>query len=411
MAYLISKPSVSPSGRIILPSSKSISNRLLIIDALTGSGGVLNNLAESDDTLLMKRALQTRNMEKNTGPAGTAMRFLTAFYAAGNQEVILTGSERMKKRPIGELVGALVKMGADISYLGEPGFPPLKIRGRTLKGGSLSVDGSISSQFISALLMIAPMIKNGLDLELQGELVSASYIRMTLELMRQWGAEYAWKDNRINIPEGRYQSRSYTVESDWSAASYWYAITALADKASFELPGLFKNSLQGDAVVSELFSKLAVKTEYLQEGVRISRNADGKTPEFIQFDFTLCPDLVQTLVPVLCASGIKFHFTGTRTLLIKETNRIFALQRELKKFGYNLKGGRDGSFLEWSGEVSRKDPDGIVETYHDHRMAMAFAPLCLKFGKIVIKDPEVVTKSYPAYWSELKRAGFGIDEI
>jgi len=411
MKFKISKPRGTISGEIYLPASKSISNRLLIMEALAEERAELINLAESDDTMLLKKALHSDNNIIDIGHAGTAMRFLTAYYASGNRDVILTGSERMKSRPIGELVDALCFLGGKIKYLGSPGFPPLKIKGTCLRSGVLSVDSSISSQFISALLMIAPRIRNGLEIELKGKIASGTYIRMTLELMKQWGIDYSWTGNRIKVYEGHYKTGSYTVESDWSAGSYWYAIACLSDGAVLNLPFLFRESLQGDAVVSELFKKLLVDTNYVSGGVTISKKLADKHPDRMVLDFTLCPDLVQTMATVLCASGIHFHFTGTETLIIKETDRIRALQKELGKLGFLLRTDEAGTFLEWNGEIYEPDPSPEIDTFNDHRMAMAFAPLALKFGTVVIKDPMVVTKSYPHFWEDLRKIGFGVKEI
>lgn len=410
MKFIISKPSGPIKEKIILPSSKSISNRLLIIDALSGGKADLSNLSDSDDTLLMKKALQSGSNVKDIGHAGTAMRFLTAFYASGKEEVILTGSDRMKQRPVGALVEALLQLGADIEYVDVKGFPPLKIKGTRLKGGSLSIDGSVSSQFISALLMISPMMKDGLELELKGHIVSGSYIRMTLELMKQWGVQYSWIGNVIKLSEGEYKSDRFSVESDWSASSYWYAIAALSDEADITLPFLFRNSLQGDSLVSELFDDLDINTAFSPDSITISKGREGAYAK-LNLDFTVCPDLVQTLAVVLCAMGIEFHFTGTQTLRIKETDRISALQKELQKFGFLLQTNSEGSFLDWSGEMCEAQSDPEIETYHDHRMAMAFAPLALKFGTVTIKDPMVVTKSYPDFWEDLKRVGFNVEEL
>ena len=410
MKFIISKPSGPIKEKIILPSSKSISNRLLIIDALSGGKADLSNLSDSDDTLLMKKALQSGSNIKDIGHAGTAMRFLTAFYASGKEEVILTGSDRMKQRPVGALVEALLQLGADIEYVDVKGFPPLKIKGCKLKGGRLTIDGSVSSQFISALLMISPMMKDGLELELKGNIVSGSYIRMTLELMKQWGVQYSWIGNVIKLGEGEYKSERFSVESDWSASSYWYAIAALSDEADITLPFLFRNSLQGDSLVSELFDDLDINTAFSPDSITISKKREGAYAK-LKRDFTVCPDLVQTLAVVLCAMGIEFHFTGTQTLRIKETDRISALQKELQKFGFLLQTNSEGSFLDWSGEMCEAQSDPEIETYHDHRMAMAFAPLALKFGTVTIKDPMVVTKSYPDFWKDLKRVGFNVEEL
>ncbi|MFZ5939461.1 MAG: 3-phosphoshikimate 1-carboxyvinyltransferase [Bacteroidota bacterium] len=410
MQYQIAVSSRSIQEVIQLPASKSISNRLLIIRALSGSSGELINLADSDDTRLMLEALESDSAGKNTGHAGTAMRFLTAYYSALSCQVTLTGSERMKQRPIGELVGALRSLGAQIQYLENEGYPPLSISGGKMKGGEVTVNGAISSQFISALLMIGPVLPGGLTLRLEGEVVSGSYIRMTLALMEKFGARVEWTADRIRIGEGAYRMYPYTVESDWSAAAFWYSIMLLSGDSQIALPFLYAGSLQGDSVLAEMFKPLGIETAFGPEGVILSKTGE-EFPEVFTFDFTECPDLVQAVAAALCAKGIRFHFTGTRTLRIKETDRIFALQEELGKLGFLLVSNKEGSFLSWEGDRLPAVNTPVIGTYHDHRMAMAFAPLSLVIPKIIIDDPMVVTKSYPGFWSDLMKAGFRILEV
>ncbi len=376
------------------------------------------------------------------------MRFLTAFFSTQKGEVVLTGSHRMKERPIGPLVDALRSLGADISYTEKEGFPPLKISGRELEGGEIAIDGGVSSQFISALLMTAPTMKRGLRLELQGEVVSASYIKMTLALMRECGVESLWSGNHIAIPRGKYRHGKYRVEADWSAASYWYAMAFLENRGRVELAGLREGSLQGDSALVEIFGRLGMKTvfdgekvvleggggpeqveqpgkpsqqknyqdgeglhEKSQEGSGLQEESgDGSGQEekakIFEYDFTNCPDIVQSMAVALCLKGIPYRFTGTQTLKIKETDRIVALQTEMRKLGYLLEADETGAWLSWNREMCTPDADPVIATYHDHRMAMAFAPAALVRGGILIEDPGVVTKSYPDFWKDLERAGF-----
>jgi 3-phosphoshikimate 1-carboxyvinyltransferase len=408
MKYVISGPSSPPQDTIYIPSSKSISNRMLIMQALSREPIDLHNLSSSDDTRLMQEALASKGPEKDIGHAGTAMRFLTAFYAVKQQRTLLTGSQRMQERPVGPLVDALTGLGARINYLGKAGYPPLDIRGGLENGGSLQVDGGISSQFISALMMIGPMLKGGLRIHLNGEVVSATYIQMTLELMRTGGILAKYFERDIHIQEGSYRFDSFTVESDWSAASYWYQVAALIPGSRILLPHLEEKSLQGDSVLQELFVPMGVQSEFTDVGLEV-RSEGAPLEELYRRDFTGCPDLVQTCAATLCALGIPFHFTGTRTLRVKETDRVAALQAELGKLGYTLQADEKGDWIQWDGNRAQQRGEVLIETYHDHRMAMSFAPLAHVFGEISIHDPMVVTKSYPTYWKDLEKAGFHIN--
>ena len=367
-------------------------------------------LSDSDDTITMIENLNSDKKTKNVGHAGTAMRFLASYYALFPGEIILTGSDRMKDRPIGELVDNLRKLGADITYIGKKNYPPLLIKGGKLKGGSLSVDGSISSQFISSLLMIAPLLPKGLEIKLTGNIISASYINLTLQLMKRTGIKYSWKKNLIQVEEGNYQGGNIQVEPDWTAASYWYEIAALANDSDIFLSGLTGDSLQGDSELANIFENLGIRSEYEEKGVRLIKTS--LSVSHLEYDFTLNPDLVQTLVPACVILRIPFRFTGTQSLRIKETDRILALQTEMKKFGVKIDFNDSGEWIAWNGKSAFKNnPDVIIDTYHDHRMAMAFAPLAIKTGEIWIRDPLVVTKSYPAFWENLLSTGFKVIEI
>jgi 3-phosphoshikimate 1-carboxyvinyltransferase len=409
MIYSIKNSTSKVKGSLSLPTSKSISNRLLIMSALSGGKLVARDLSDSDDTAVMLRILGTSAHEHNAGHAGTAMRFLTAWFSFIPGEVILTGSERMKNRPIGVLVDLLRQLGAGISYMEKEGYPPLKIIGGSLKGGSYSISGEISSQYISAILMIAPCLKGGLELKLTGKIVSESYIELTLHLMNRAGIKYSRKKNSITVEEGHYRAGIYYTEPDWSAASYWYEMAAIAEDSGIFIKGLQTDSLQGDAAVAGIFESLGVKTVFEKEGAFIVRTDRSRGP--FEFDFSLNPDIVQSVVPVCVLREIPFRFTGTQTLRIKETDRIKALYDELRKFGVELKYPETGEWISWDARskfIPKKDV--LINTYDDHRMAMAFAPLCLRTGSILINDPGVVSKSYPGYWDDLKKCGFEISQ-
>lgn len=410
MKYLVSKSEPSLKGRIVLPSSKSIANRALIIHALSFSPYPIENLSDSDDTRVMEKVFNSNSNQFDIGHAGTAMRFLTAFLSQIVGEWTITGSDRMKQRPIGILADALTKLGARIEYLENDGFPPLKIYGSHLKGCVLELDGSISSQYISALLMIAPTLEGGLTLRLKNKITSRPYIEMTLKLMEQFGVQYVWKGNEIRIPEQKYVARPFSVEADWSGASYWYEMAVLADEVDLELIGLRTPSLQGDAVLAQWFEQLGIQTSATEKGSRLTKN--GKVlPKFLQLNFIENPDVAQTFAVLCVMKQIQFHFTGLETLKIKETNRIAALQDELAKFGAQLTEPANGE-LKWDGTYPmEKQLLPEIETYHDHRMALAFAPACISSGQIAILDPMVVTKSYPGYWDDLKKVGFEVSSI
>lgn len=406
MRYKLSAPSVVKTT-IQLPASKSISNRALIINALARGTTPPCNLSDCDDTLVMIKALAENNETIDIMAAGTAMRFLTAYLSTVQGTHILTGTERMQQRPIQILVNALRELGAQIEYAGKEGFPPLRIHGTELKGNELTLKGNVSSQYISALLMIGPVLKNGLRLHLTGEIISLPYINLTLQLMKEFGAKAAWTSgNSIEVAPQPYTPVSFMVESDWSAASYWYQIAALSEQAEIELMGLFRNSYQGDSRGAEVFSRLGITTEFTHEGVLLKKS--NRLVEQLNEDFVDIPDLAQTFAVTCCLLGIPFRFTGLQSLKIKETDRIFALKAELRKLGYLLQDVQD-SILIWDGERCQPEAQPVIQTYEDHRMAMAFAPAALRFPEMRIAEPQVVTKSYPAYWEHLQQAGFQID--
>lgn len=408
MQYKIETPKTI-NTIVKLPTSKSISNRALILKALSKKSYEIENLSNCDDTNVMVEAFEGKSNLIDVKAAGTSMRFLTAYLSRTPGDWIITGTERMKERPINVLVDALISLGAKIEYLGKLGYPPLKIKGSALDGGEIYLSGEVSSQFISALLMIAPTMTKGLTIHLEGNVISVPYIKLTLGMMAQFGVKSYWEDAAtIKIyPEG-YKGVPYRVEADWSAASYWYEILALAESGKVKLEGLFPDSMQGDSKVAELFLDLGVQTEFVEGGILLTKT--NRMTKKMFHDFVNQPDLAQTFAVTCCMMNIPFMFTGLQTLKIKETDRIEALKNELKKLGFVLKDSMD-SILEWDGERCVPETSPVIKTYEDHRMAMAFAPAAMRFSNLRIDKPSVVTKSYPFYWSDLKKAGFKIEEL
>ena len=402
---------------ISLPASKSISNRALIIYALSGGKNMPSNLSDCDDTEVIINALRNMPEEIDIKAAGTAMRFMTAYLSVMEGTHILTGTERMKHRPISILVDALRKLGANIEYVGTEGYPPLRITGQSLNGGLLEIPGNVSSQYISALLMIAPMLKEGMTLHLLGDIISRPYIDLTLWMMGEFGADAEWFSNdTIVVKPQPYKSRDYFIESDWSGASYWYEMMALcADKRSgVKLTGLMDGSKQGDSTTRYIFSLLGVKTQFESKQAGIAQTVtlkqNGRCVPKLEYDFINSPDLAQTFVVTCAAKGIPFHFKGLSTLKIKETDRIEALKTEMRKLGYVLQ-DHNNSELIWDGERCDPSFEQGIDTYEDHRMALAFAPYALLHDKLIINNPQVITKSYPHYWEDLRLAGFTIEEL
>ena len=410
--YTIKAPS-QLNASINLPASKSISNRALVISAMAGSHIHPDNLSDCDDTEVIVAALQNMPEVINIKAAGTAMRFMTAYLSATPGEHTITGTERMQNRPIGILVDALRYLGADIEYLGEEGYPPLRIKGRTLEGGYIEVAGNISSQYISALLMIAPTLKNGLQLRITDGTISRPYIDLTLWMMREYGADADWSDaDTITVNAKPYERHEYTIESDWSAAAYWYDMLALRrnDESEVRFKGLMDASRQGDSIVKYIFSLLGVKTKFSTvDGERFPTVSIKSHPCMLprlDYDFSSVPDLAQPVVVTCALRGIPFRFTGLATLRIKETDRIEALKRELRKLGFVLR-DENGDTLIWDGTRCKPTLEPI-DTYDDHRMAMAFAPAAIMFPGLRINEPQVVTKSYPQFWADLQKAGFEV---
>jgi 3-phosphoshikimate 1-carboxyvinyltransferase len=418
---ILTKKSKSVKGTVHLTGSKSECNRALIIEALSNGKVKVENISDAADTVTLAQVLSLKSEAGslknnkdlglstqdlrlvNIGPAGTAMRFLTAYFTLQDEEVILTGSERMKQRPIGILIDALRELGAQIEYLENEGFPPIKLKGSLVQLTSkISIKGNISSQYITALLLIAARLPFGLELHIEGELTSRPYVEMTLAMLQSAGIQHTWEGNIINIPNQKFAPASLHIEPDWSAASYWYAIAALTDEADLFLPGLTQYSLQGDSVITEIMANFGITSQFKDGGVYLQKEVK---PLFRKiFDLKECPDLAQTIIVVCAALGHEATFTGLETLKIKETDRIKALQNELAKIGVKLIEKGQVYKLDCSG---RFIPERIfINTYDDHRMAMAFAPLALLINEVEIEDAPVVEKSYPAFWKDLEKVGF-----
>jgi 3-phosphoshikimate 1-carboxyvinyltransferase len=388
-----------------LPSSKSLSNRALILQALAGNQPVVSNLSDARDTVLMNKLINSTEKVVDVMDAGTTMRFLTAFFSIKGSNKIMTGTARMKERPIGLLVDALRSIGVEIDYVERDGFPPIEIKGfNGQQADEVSIPGNVSSQYISALMMTGPALPNGLKIKLTGKVGSRPYIEMTAALMKHFGVVAAFDGDTITVKPSKYKANPYRVEGDWSGASYWFAFTALAKDASIYLPGMIDKSLQGDRDIVEIMDLLGVKAAFDDGGVQLTKKVnDAKT---IEWDFTDCPDLAQTVLPVCAAKGIVGVFTGLESLYIKETDRVAALRAELGKIGAQIVEPKQG--------VWRLEPGNLgsiqhveIETYHDHRMAMGLAPLATMMD-VTIKSPEVVNKSYPGYWEDVRAVGFVI---
>jgi 3-phosphoshikimate 1-carboxyvinyltransferase len=420
MHNIINKHS-SIDCKVSLPLSKSIINRLLVVNHLSGGSAVSGFETEASDVQKMLELLKiinskTRNPEAiteiNVGNAGTVMRFLTALLAISPGKWRITGSERMQQRPVKPLTDALQSLGAELSFEKNEGYPPILIHGNaTLNGGRVQVNSGISSQFISALMMIGPKLNDGISIELIGEMISGSYIRMTEAILRKAGIQSEFIGNTLKI-SGKYSPFDFQqlVEPDWSAAAFWFEIAALATEATLVLEGLRPQSVQGDSVLPEIFNKLGVKSEFIDEGLLITKSDNKATGEFI-FDFTNCPDLAQAVIVTCAALGVKGKFTGLKTLRVKETDRIEAIQTELKKLGYTVEVVNDQIILPDNQSIKLSDDSNIIiNCYDDHRMAMSFAPLALLHDKISLDEPEVVKKSYPEFWKELEKAGLFLSD-
>ncbi|MBL6446471.1 3-phosphoshikimate 1-carboxyvinyltransferase [Fulvivirga sp. 29W222] len=402
----IEKKSTINSTVIELPASKSIANRALILDALAGGKSHLTNVSEARDTKTMQRLLGSDTPIWDVLDAGTTMRFLTA-YAAVTTTKTLTGTKRMQERPIKILADALKELGANIEYLANDGYPPMKVTPINQQvTNKIAIRGDVSSQYISALMMIAASLPEGLEIELTGHIGSKPYINMTMAVMKAFGIKAEWNNHIIKIPHQQYQATEYRIEPDWSAASYWYGFVALSDNAHVILKDLKDDSIQGDRQIVDYMTQLGVMTNFTTDGAQLSKCEHINE---VAFNFTDCPDMAQTVAVICAAKGITCQMTGLESLRIKETDRILALQNELAKFGANLE-EKDSTWKVVPTTTETTNDLIEFETYHDHRMAMAFAPLST-IAPVNIKDPEVVNKSYPRFWEDMKKAGFRLSEL
>lgn len=403
MKLKIQNSNKEANGDLTITGSKSESNRLLIIQALYPQIEI-HNLSKSDDSKVTLEGLKSKKNVIDINHAGTAMRFLTAYFAIQpHREIVLTGSNRMQERPIKLLVEALNSLGADITYEKEPGFPPLIIRGKEISINRVSLPSNISSQYISALMLVAPALKNGLKIDLIGETTSFPYIKMTQSIMDQLGFETAFEKNQISIKSASsVKINHWKIESDWSSASYFYSIVALADRSEISLKSFFEESKQGDAALTEIYEKFGVKTTHSNGKIILSKITDFNPPNFIKLNLKNTPDLAQTIAVTCLGLNIDCKLSGLHTLRIKETNRLTALKTEIEKLGGNVKITDRSLELLNSGKINENI---LIDTYNDHRMAMAFAPLGLRVP-ININNPKVVSKSYPDFWDDLQKIGF-----
>lgn len=399
--------SAEPS-RVELPTSKSIANRLLILQAIGSHQLKIENLSESEDTAILRNALKSDAKEINVGMAGTAFRFLTAYYSISEGTKVITGAERMKKRPIALLVDALRKLGAEIEYLGEQGFPPLRIKGKQLSGVHLNMNGNISSQYITALLLIGSKIQGGLTLQLKGEVVSKPYIQMTVNLLNEIGVEVDFSGSNLKVQEGDLAfNKSLKVEKDWSSAAFFYQVCLFSNKQVL-LNNLHSDSIQGDKRCADLFKEIGVYTDFYEEGARLRKLESGIKPS-LEVDLTDCPDLIPAFTVAVSQVAKRTTIVGTKTLYIKESNRVEALQTELEKIGIALKELTKNSIEIYKEKDVKVDAPISFNTYNDHRLAMSLAPLRLIYSNIKIDSKDVVNKSFPNFWEELERVGISIN--
>jgi 3-phosphoshikimate 1-carboxyvinyltransferase len=413
-AFRLSCPTRQLQGTVDLERSKSISNRALIIRSLCNTPFTIQHLSQSDDTDALVSMLEDKDDVLYSGHAGSSYRFMVARACLYDREVTINASEQLRRRPIGPLVNALRALGAEITYLNKEGFPPLKVtpvKSFGTQTHEVTMQAGISSQYITALMMIAPLLPKGLTIQLTDTPVSESYIRMTLAMMDYFGIQHSWAGNTIRIEPGAYVARDYDVEGDWSAASYYYAFAALSEKAEIHINGLYPESLQGDAVVKDIYQEFGVETEFVQDGVILRKNSTIKYPKSFEFDFSRCPDIAQTVMVTLAGLGIKGHLKGLRTLRIKETDRIHAMQTELARVKIKLEVRQEENDLavDLYGKAKWKDK-GKFDSYEDHRMAMAFSSLSA-LQPVIIKEPFVVSKSYPGFWTDIQSVGIKLEKI
>ncbi|MFZ1679242.1 MAG: 3-phosphoshikimate 1-carboxyvinyltransferase [Saprospiraceae bacterium] len=405
--YRVSCAQLRLKGTIILEPSKSISNRVLIIQSLCKDPFIIHNLSKSDDTVVLQKMLSADDEKLYSGHAGSSYRFMTARAVLGNREIVLDASEQLRHRPIGTLVKALQTLGADISYINKEGFPPLRIKPSAIGKDvhEVTLQAGISSQYTSALLMIAPCLSKGLTVHLADDPVSLPYIKMTLAIMEWFGATHVWEGNTITVKHSEYIAKDFTVEGDWSAASYFYSAAALAEKAEIQIEGVSEKSLQGDSVLKEIYHQFGVETIFNERGMMIKKIANHEKIKEFSYDFSPCPDIAQTVMVTMAGLGIKGKLSGLSTLRIKESDRITAIQTELAKVKTTLEVSEEGTDISCKlfGKARWKDK-AKFNTYEDHRMAMCLTPLAC-IHPIVIRDPEVVSKSYPGFWKDMNAIG------
>ena len=410
----LSLPQQKLSGTVILEPSKSISNRALVIRSLCKEPFEIHRLSSSDDTDALIAMLASTDDVLYSGHAGSSYRFMVARACLGDREVTIDASEQLRRRPIGPLVKALQSLGADITYLNKEGFPPLKVKpvkGLGKKVNEVTLQAGISSQYLTALLLIAPMLPKGLTVHLTGEPVSASYIQMTLAMMEYFGVPHQWTEHTIRVEHGEYKARVYSVEGDWSSASYLYSMAALAESAEINIEGLKTDSIQGDVVTKDIYAQLGVETTITENGILIQKKGIKEKLKEFKFDFSRCPDIAQTVMVTLAGLGIKGVLSGLQTLRIKESDRIMAMYTELERVKTKLlvKEEADSLTVIVVGKAKWKDR-AKFNTYEDHRMAMAFVPLgCIH--PVIIKDPDVVSKSYPGFWKDIESIGMKCEKM
>ncbi len=415
---VVSKLKKDLVGTIKLPASKSESNRVLMIKSLCNKGIFIQNLSDAEDSQILNRCLRYIEtcgvsgipMIIDAKNAGTVYRFLTAYLSIRPGKWLLTGSERMQERPIQQLVQALSQISAEVSYVKKTAYPPLLISGKKLMGGKIELNSAISSQYITALLLIAPLLQNGIELNLTGKSISRPYVQMTINIMKHFGVEVDQTDCIIKVKEQEYKPAKFTCSPDWSAASYWYEMAALSNDVDLFLPDLKKESLQGDRVLPEIYEKLGVKSEFTNSGLKLKKQ--NKTVPYLEFDFIDCPDLAQAVIATCVGLGIEGSFKGLQSLRIKETDRIEKLSDEIYNFGFSIIEENENLWKLVKQSENYNIPENyITKTYDDHRMAMSLAPLCLVVDKMTIDDPEVVKKSYPGFWKDLENVGFQLEKI
>ena len=388
-------------GSIDLESSKSISNRLLIIKELCKTKFEIQNLSNARDTKILFEILSSYKTRKdlNCEDAGTALRFIIAFLATREGIWRVSGSKRMHERPVKPLINCLKELGSEIKYLKNKGFPPIEIKSKKLKSKKLSLEGDISSQFISALLLVAPTLKNGLSLKIKSKVLSKPYIAMTLGLMSEFGIEHSWENNVIKVKKQNYLAKNIEVENDWSAASFWYSFLALSKSGEIKIPNLYSNSLQGDSVLSSIYSKLGIKTEFNEDSIILNKTKN--VAKELELDLSNHPDLALPIIVTCCGLGIKAHLMGLESLKVKESNRLECIKKELRKF--NISCEIDSISIKIKENQNIVQPISLIKCHNDHRIAMSIAPLCMKVDSIKFDDKEVVNKSYPKFWEDIDR--------